>query len=155
MSTLKVNKIIPTAGVPTGGGGGVIQTIYASTASEVSTNSSSFVDTGLSGSITPTASTSKVLIMADLASCLKDGDTYFAVQVLRGSTVIGKIDESATYTNSNTYASAGSISCHILDTPGAGTHTYKLQFRSVSGSYNCKVQTNSSLSTMILQEISA
>ena len=25
MSTLKVNKIIPTAGVPTGGGGGIIQ----------------------------------------------------------------------------------------------------------------------------------
>ena len=27
MSTLKVNSIIPVAGVPTGGGGGIIQTV--------------------------------------------------------------------------------------------------------------------------------
>ena len=27
MSTIKVNSIIPVAGVPTGGGGGIIQTV--------------------------------------------------------------------------------------------------------------------------------
>ena len=34
MSTLKVNRIIPVAGVPSGGGGGIIQTVTATTTSK-------------------------------------------------------------------------------------------------------------------------
>ena len=45
-SELRVDKIIPTAGVPTGGGGGIIQVVFFSlaTGSTVTVNSSSFVD---------------------------------------------------------------------------------------------------------------
>ena len=40
MSTLKVNSIIPVAGVPTGGGGGIIQIITNKTNNRTSTTNS-------------------------------------------------------------------------------------------------------------------
>ena len=67
MSTLKVNSIIPIAGVPTGGGGGIVQVVSAlktDTASQSSTNYAAI--SGLQPTITPTASTSKILININL-----------------------------------------------------------------------------------------
>ena len=67
MSTLKVNKIIPTAGVPTGGGGGIIQIVQTLKKNVQSTTSSSMIDiSGMSVAITPTTNTSKVLILVSL-----------------------------------------------------------------------------------------
>ena len=70
MSTLKVNSIIPVAGVPTGGGGGIVQTVIGTHSTEVSQSISSentvqttISDTGLTASITPTSTSSKVLVM--------------------------------------------------------------------------------------------
>ena len=61
-SELRVDKIIPTSGVPTGGGGGVIQVTQGSKTSRSQTTSLSYVATGLSGTITPKINTSKVLV---------------------------------------------------------------------------------------------
>ena len=59
-SELRVDKIIPTTGVPTGGGGGVIQIAVARLNSEiVDNNSSSFMASGLIVSMTPKVSSSK------------------------------------------------------------------------------------------------
>ena len=67
MSTLKVNKIIPTAGVPTCGGGGIIQVV---TSTNQNTTGSVAVDNQKNYAnipdqlvtITPTSSTSKILV---------------------------------------------------------------------------------------------
>ena len=62
-SELRVDKIIPTTGVPTNGTGGVIQTVYSQFKSTtLSTTSTSFIDTGTSATITPKFATSKILI---------------------------------------------------------------------------------------------
>ena len=62
-SELRVDKIIPTGGVPTGGGGGVIQVKQAVKTDTLTTSSTSYIDiTGLSVSITPKFSTSKILV---------------------------------------------------------------------------------------------
>ena len=61
-SELRVDKIIPTAGVPTGGGGGIIQIVQASTTSRIATGSNTFQATNLSATITPRFSTSKIYI---------------------------------------------------------------------------------------------
>ena len=62
-SELRVDKIIPTGGVPTGGGGGIIQVVSAYKGDNFSTSSTTFVDiTGLSATITPKFSTSKILV---------------------------------------------------------------------------------------------
>ena len=63
-SELRVDKIIPTAGVPTGGGGGIVQ-IVQTIKTDVYTNNvnDTWLDiTGLSVTITPKFNTSKILV---------------------------------------------------------------------------------------------
>ena len=64
-SELRVDKIIPTAGVPTGGGGGIIQVVQSTRTDTDSTSSSTFADI-LTVSITPKSNTSKFLLFGDL-----------------------------------------------------------------------------------------
>ena len=68
-SELRVDKIIPTDGVPTGGGGGIIQVIFGSTTTQASqqnsaTTQNTLTDTNLTATITPKFSTSKILVQA-------------------------------------------------------------------------------------------
>ena len=65
MSTLKVNSIIPVSGVSTGGGGGIIQVKQTVKTDTASTSSSTFADV-FTVAITPTSSTSKILLFGDL-----------------------------------------------------------------------------------------
>jgi len=62
-SELRVDRIIPTTGVPTGGGGGIIQIVEGNTDNRVETSSSTFVATNLSATITPRFASSKIFIM--------------------------------------------------------------------------------------------
>ncbi len=64
-SELRVDKIIPVDGVPSGGGGGVIQIVEASTNTE-QTISSTTPTTVLTASITPKFSTSKIRIQLNI-----------------------------------------------------------------------------------------
>ena len=66
-SELRVDKIIPTTGAPTDGGGGIIQVKMGTLTSKFNTASSSMVDCGLSVTITPTRSDSKILVMLQLS----------------------------------------------------------------------------------------
>ena len=85
-SELRGDKIIPTAGVPTGGGGSIIQTVQTIKSNGFTTTSQPFTDiTGLSATITPKFSTSKILISYTLAA---SGNGYPMFKLLRGSTDI-------------------------------------------------------------------
>ena len=85
-SELRVDKIIPTAGVPTGGGGSIIQTVQTVKSNGFTTTSQPFTDiTGLSATITPKFSTSKILVSYTL-SISSNGFPMF--KLLRGSTDI-------------------------------------------------------------------
>jgi len=71
MSQLKVNSIIPVSGVPTGGGGGIIQVKQAIKTDTFSTTTNpgsvSAIDIpSLSVAITPTSNSSKILIFCNV-----------------------------------------------------------------------------------------
>ena len=87
MSQLKVNSIIPVAGVPTGGGGGIIQIVQTTKTDTFTSTSTSFTDiTGMSVSITPTSTSSKILISAEINY---GGNNFnFFCNLLRGSTIL-------------------------------------------------------------------
>jgi hypothetical protein len=55
---------VPASGMPTGS---VIQTVNGTYSSQVNTSSTTYVDTGLTATITPLFATSKILIMVDHA----------------------------------------------------------------------------------------
>ena len=139
MSQLKVNSIIPISGVPTGGGGGIVQIKQTVKTDEFSaTTQDSFFDvTGINVSITPTSSTSKILIVINLEVSAPNELCIF--RLLRGSTVInvstvgtsingfGMVDGEA-YGNNN--RSTEDITCTFLDSPATtSSTTYKVQCR--------------------------
>ena len=62
-SELRVDKILPVDGAPTNGGGGIIQVVSAYVGSRFTTSSVNMTDiTGLSVTITPRFSSSKILV---------------------------------------------------------------------------------------------
>ena len=70
-SQIRVDSIVPTTGVPTGGGGGIIQVVQTAKtdtwASDMATNYPNFEEvTGLYVNITPKFSSSKILVTASV-----------------------------------------------------------------------------------------
>ena len=88
-SQLRVDKIVPVDGVPTGGGGGIVQ-IVQTIKTDVYTNSTSdtWLDiTGLSVTITPKFNTSKILVSVNFGA--SNGTACLHVfRMLRDSTVV-------------------------------------------------------------------
>ena len=70
MSELRTNRIVPRDGLAAGTSGGIIQVVHATTQTAQEQDfsaGSTFVDTGLSASITPKFSTSKILVTGYLS----------------------------------------------------------------------------------------
>ena len=154
MSQLKVNSIIPVSGVPTGGGGGIIQTKETVKQDQFSTTSTSYVDvSGMSVTITPTSNTSKILIL--VMSTIQQNGSRTRLDI-HNSTSGGVISGSShgiqavEGTNQNT-------PCHIsfLHSPAtASSTTYKLQAKNQGGSTSI-VGAASHTSTITVMEVSA
>lgn len=66
MSQIKVNSIVPVTGLPSGANGGIIQIVnsHLKTRQTISA-STNFQATGLSATITPSSSSSKILIIVN------------------------------------------------------------------------------------------
>jgi len=122
---------VPSSGMPAGS---VIQTVQGSTTTELSTSSTSFVDTYLSAAITPTSSTSKILVLvAGPLYCGNTGyNTYAISRLLRGSTALldtNHITDNGAGSGVGVTASA-SLNINYLDSPATtSSTTYKLQLR--------------------------
>jgi hypothetical protein len=61
-SELRVDRIIPTSGIPSGGGGGIIQMVEGSATNRTESSSSTYIATNLSATITPRFSSSKIYL---------------------------------------------------------------------------------------------
>ena len=137
-SQLRVDKILPVDGSPSGGGGGIVQivqTIKTDTYSN-DTNDTWLDITGLSVTITPKFNTSKILISVNFGA--SNGTACLHVfRMLRGSTVIGAstggtyngfaiMDSEAIGGVKSRYI--GHIKAEILDSPATtSATTYKVQ----------------------------
>jgi len=139
MSELRTNRIIPRDGLPSGASGGIIQ-VRSTTKTDTFTSSTSgsFVDvTGLSVTITPTRSDSKILVTAMCSVGNSGTGTRSGMRLVRGSTPIAV----ATGVGSRTAASFGTFNAHgnaanaqiptyvqFLDSPATtSATTYKIQ----------------------------
>jgi hypothetical protein len=141
MSQLKVDSIVPRGGVPSGGGGGFIQTKSSVKTDAFSTSSSSYTDiTGFNVSITPSSTSSKILVICQISGN-GTGATqgYFALtRVIGGSTDNTIFVGDATgnrvratlnmYNNQNNECKNGTLV--FLDSPNTTSAiTYKIQTR--------------------------
>ena len=153
-SQLRVDKIVPVDGVPSGGGGGIIQVVQTVKQDQFTTTSTSFVDvTGFSATITPKFNTSKILVM--VMTTLQQTGTRTRVDI-HNSTSGGVISGSSNGMQAAEGTSVN-IPCHLsfLHSPATtSATTYKLQVMNTGGntSYvNASVHTG----TMTLMEVSA
>ena len=137
-----------TWAAPSGGGGGkVLQVVHASNGGQTSNSSTTYADTGLTASITPTLSNSKVLVIVSQSFVAQDGvsagfgfQTNLGVKLLRGSTdlIVPNDDSGGKYSlgfsagaapSSGTIAITGIVSMNYLDSPATtSSTTYKTQF---------------------------
>ena len=87
-SQLRVDKIVPVDGVPTGGGGGIIQVVQAVTGDAQSIGTQTYTTANnLSPTITPKFNTSKILINVSLMVGINaNTNTVVSGRIFRGST---------------------------------------------------------------------
>jgi hypothetical protein len=158
---LTVSGGVPSWASPAGGGGKVLQVVNATVTTQATSTSTTFIDTGLTATITPTSSTSKILVMLLQNGVAKTGDTGCRLKLLRGATDLGQFQASAAYTNSTDWSDIGSVGFNYLDSPATtSATTYKTQFRSANSS-NVYVQlfgansADNATSSIVLMEIGA
>lgn len=110
MSTLKVNKIIPTAGVATDQGGGIIQYIHVDKNDFFSTTSTSFTDiTGLTADITPTSTSS--LIIVEFKCTSGGGNNLYGTFRIQRKIGSGSYGDPSVITPSSNSSAAGHAGC--------------------------------------------
>lgn len=154
VSTINTSRAVTYAGA-------VLQVVSATYSTQVSTGSFTFADTGLTASITPTSSTSKILVKVCVNGIIKDpGNTYGYFRLLRNSTTISDIERLVGYNNSTAPNAVGGIAIDVLDSPATtSSTTYKVQFanRNATGTiYMCAADGGTaSTSSIILLEIAA
>ena len=150
VSASKVSGVLTDANMPAGS---VLQVVQAVWDNQFNTNSASFVDTGLTASITPTSASSKILVLVTQQGFTGGGDDNISFNIVRNSTQIAL---SRTQTRTGTQVPVG-IYLHKLDTPSTTSSvTYKTQVRTVNNStVYFQWGTGESSATMTLMEIAA
>ena len=137
--------------------GCVLQVVTGTYATLVSNSTSTFADTGLTATITPTRNTSKILILVSHPGCFKSGanvNNAVAMQLYRDATLVTNFGSYTGYNNSatNAYFNVGGS---YYDSPATTSATaYKTRFANVNGNAaNVGVQQDSVPSTIVLMEI--
>ena len=171
-SQLRVDKILPVDGAPSGGGGGIIQVVHSSATAEASqsnsgTTQTTLTDTGLSATITPKFSTSKVLVLVHQTYQIDNGNDNAQFQinmllrdgsnnVLHGGTGFNALRWK------NGYAASDIYSLNFLHSPNTtSAFTYKMTmnyYYMSSGSGTLRAQQDAQANTqseMTLMEVSA
>ena len=168
-SKLRVDSILPVDGAPTDGGGGIIQVVQTIKKDQFTTsnNTSNYTDlTGLSATITPKFSTSKIMVECHIYNSNSNAVNFF--RILRGSTFIEQT--SGTSSSGSGYNAHGfayfdhsfqdTTVIKILDSPATtSATTYKVQCACTGTTLTINKFYNTSnyygISTIQLYEVSA
>jgi hypothetical protein len=142
--------------------GSVLQVVSATTTSPVSITTTTYTDSGLTASITPTSASSKILVLVSqqLEVDSLTNNSGAGLRILRGAThIYGGREryefylESTGATRVNLY---GKVSLMYLDSPSTtSSTTYKTQIASYQSGEDTSAQPDDMDSTITLMEIAA
>jgi hypothetical protein len=137
----------------------VLQVVQGFTSTAVTNSTSTFADTGLTATITPSSSSSKILVLVSQAGLSNNGVTAGSGLTLN---IVRDGVQQQIFAYSNGYSGAAAITRHnaaglLLDSPATTSAVvYKTQFKNIINSASVSVQVDSAVSsTIILMEISA
>ncbi len=134
----------------------VLQVLHFETSTQVDNSTASWVDTGVTLSITPSATTSKIFITYSTQIFSRSTTQKIELNLLRGATSI-QVPGYLGYVSAGNFM--GSYSYTKLDSPATTSAvTYKVQFRdrygtSITAQYDDTV--GEGISTITLMEIGA
>ena len=145
------------------GGGKVLQVVNATTSTEATVSSSTFADSNLTATITPTSATSKILVLTQQLFRVEQtgsDDRQGRVRLRRDTTTIWDtgLNEMGIYVEANTGAqtlqSVQLFNYSYMDSPATtSATTYKTQC--ASGGANIKANYQNTVSSITLLEIGA
>jgi len=138
--------------------GAVLQVVQSTYSTQVVNATDQYVDTGLSATITPTSTSSKVLVMVNQTGCYKSagnsGNGIYLLLVKGNNVTLSLFAYFGLYT-ATTLQNRGNFSCTYLDSPNTtSATTYKTRFLNGQNAAEVGVQVGSVTdSTMTLVEI--
>jgi len=144
------------------GGGKVLQVVQATTTTATSINTTTYTDTTITASITPSASTSKVLVLVDMVFYMdvNAASKRMSTKLVRGSTDVftdgSAYSSGITALGSSAVGQDARLPLVYLDSPATtSSTTYKVQARGSTASGSLNFQEGSAPSSIILMEIGA
>ena len=156
ITTASTGQVIPKAALPTGS---VLQVVQTTIDTQQSFTGATYTDvTGLSVSITPTATSSKILVRYRINGGTGGGTTYHAFQIVRNSTAVGNGAQGTTRTKGHSavrgqfsdsnpfWTTAG----EFLDSPATvSATTYKIQTATNGTTYINRSASNTDSADMV------
>ena len=157
-STLTGTQTIPKGTLPTGS---VLQVVTSNYSTGTSTTSSTYTDLGMSASITPSSSSSKVLVIVSVQGLYlpNGGNTNdnIGVKLLRGSTDINIMAGQINYRGQTSPAVTSNTYGIYTDSPATtSATTYKVQARSGTGGVTASIAgSGTQICSIVVMEIGA
>jgi hypothetical protein len=134
----------------------ILQVVTSGTSTQVSSSSTTYADTTLTQTITPSSTSSKILVIANHPNCYRSGTSTansLSLRLYRGATLL---ETQTTLGETGSVGNIFSTQIVYFDSPSSTSAlTYKTQFANGTASSEVRVQTNSNPSAIILMEISA
>jgi len=145
------------------GVGKILQVVQSSTTTSTSITATSYTDTTLSASITPSSASSKILIIVSQSGHIYSNQTanrIASIQIVRNSTSIHIVTQALANRGGLSAASdisnASSVSLTYLDSPSTTSSiTYKTQAKISNSDSNYTAQIDNSASVITLLEVAA
>jgi len=152
LTTGSSGQSIPKAALPTGS---VLQVVNATYATDTTTTSTSYVATGISASITPTSSTSKIFIVTTFPVYTNAANLSGYFTLYRGaSNLFNSEGAFRQETSTQNLICAGSIS--YFDSPATtSSTTYAVYFKSQTSGITTRICLGNATASITLLEIAS
>ena len=137
----------------------ILQVVNASYGVSTTNNTSTMADTGLTATITPSFTSSTILVLVSQNGCYKtsaNAENRMNLRLMRGATALTTFCNGLFLYTGTAIGNGATASLCYLDSPASTSAlTYKTQFANPNNTAGVITQESSSLSTMTLLEISA
>lgn len=136
--------------------GKILQVVHATSTTMTASTTSTFADTTLSATITPTSASSRILVLVN-QQCYKgagNANNAISIRIVRGSTTLTTAQENLRTGTALDLQTM--LSFQFLDSPSTtSATTYKTQFANALNANQVIVQLNTNPSFITLMEVGA